>query len=132
MALLLLTSLSITYLTKQHILVINSQKLGISYTKDDTTSWDWAQGAHKSYGAHTMLKGIVEHKASLHGVKYDAYESGLRQTVVFKKGVLSILPESMSHMVDEDSRLIIEALNRGEFVIELITIEGKILGAQYN
>ena len=71
---LFFSSMPIYILSNYHLVPKNTQSTSISFNADDMGSFDWASGAHKSYGFHTMCGRIVKHQSQLPGIKYRGYE----------------------------------------------------------
>ena len=104
---------------------VNTQTIQSSFTQDDMHAADWAAGAHYSYGFHTMLDRIVNHKSSLRGLQYAAYEDQRygnpdANILEINKGASVLLPSDMAKALGDNIILEVAALNRGETEIKII------------
>ncbi len=122
---LLASSLAIYTFSNYNIMPINTQSAQVSSTLDDMRASDWAAGAHFSYGFHTMLDRIVQHKSNLRGLQYTSYENQRygnpdANILEINKGASVLLPSDMAKSLGDNIILEVAALNRGETEIKAI------------
>ncbi len=121
---LLVSSLAIYTISNYNIMPINTQSTQVSSTLDDMRAVDWAAGAHYSYGFHTMLDRIVNHKSILRGLQYTSYEDqryGNQDANILEisKGASVLLPSDMAKALGDDIKVEVQALNKGDVVIAI-------------
>lgn len=122
---LLASSLAIYTFSNYNIMPINTQSTQVSSTLDDMRAADWAAGAHYSYGFHTMLDRIVNHKSNLRVLQYNSYQDqryGNQDANILEinKGTSVLLPNDMVKALGDNIILEVAALNRGETEIKVI------------
>jgi len=132
-----LSSLAVYMLSNYNIVPRNTQTTQISFTLDDMRPFDWAQGAHYSYGFHTMLDRVVQHKSNLAGLQYNAYEDKRygntdANILEVQKGASLLIPDFMSKSLGDNIMIEVQALNRGETVIVIFQNNQIVLNIRFN
>lgn len=131
------SSAAVYIFTNYHLVPKYTQTAQVSFTLDDTHPYDWAQGAHYSYGFHTMLDRIVQHKSYLEGLQYRSYEDqryGNQDANILEidKGASLLLPDFMKSALGNNIVMEIQALNKGETVIVIFQDNSIILNVRFN
>ena len=132
-----MSSLAVYIFTNYHLVPKETQTTQISFTLDDMHPYDWAQGAHLSYGFHTMLDRIVQHKSNLAGLQYRAYEDqryGNQDANILEinKGASLILPDNIRNALGDNIIMEVQALNKGEIVIVILQDNKIILNVRFD
>lgn len=132
-----ISSVGVYTFSNYHIIPKDTQTPKASFTLDDMYSSDWAAGAHFSYGFHTMLDRIVQHKSSLSGLQYKGYEDqryGNQDANILEiyRGSSLLLPDFMRKALGDNITMEVQALNKGEVVIKIIQDNKSVIEATFN
>ncbi len=126
---LFVSSLSVYFLSNYNIVPRDTQTLGVKFVPDNITSYDWAQGAHYSYGFHTMLDRIVGFKSYLRDLSYKSYKDANKLEIY--KGASKLLPEDIKNILGDNIILEVQALNKGEILIKIVQNGSIILEVRF-
>ncbi len=132
-----ISSLAIYVFSNYNIIPKDTQTRQVSFTLDDMHPFDWAQGAHLSYGFHTMLDRIVQHKSYLEGLQYRSYGDqryGNQDANILEiyRGASELLPSLIKNTLGDDIVMEVQALNRGEVVIKIVQNNTPVIEITFN
>lgn len=131
------SSLAVYVFSNYNITPKYTQAPQVSFTLDDIYPHDWAAGAHFSYGFHTMLDRIVQHKSNLAGLQYKGYEDqrfGNQDANILEiyEGASTLLSPFMRESLGEKISMEVAALNRGEIAVKIIQDNRVILSILFH